>query len=128
MYHLTQLLETIKHLPNCFKIFSHSDFAIYVFDDYAVHLIPEVRKALWERGYILHILLADIIGFVQVNDTHSYRQLKNEYMKKKPALMHEKLTKDPQKVPSPDRSEMMRLLVESEKAIALDTNAALKSV
>ena len=60
--------------------------------------------------------------------THSYRQLKNEYMKKKPALMHEKLTKDPQKVPSPDRSEMMRWLVESEKAIALDTNAALKSV
>ena len=76
----------------------------------------------------MHILLADIIGFVQVNETHSYRQLKNEYMKKKPALMHEKLTKDPQKVPSPDRSEMMRLLVESEKAIALDTNAALKSV
>ena len=69
MYHLTQLLETIKHVPNCFNIFSHSDFAIYVFDDYAVHLIPEVRKALWERGYILHILLADIIGFVQVNDT-----------------------------------------------------------
>ena len=42
--------------------------------------------------------------------------------------MLEKLTKDLQKVPSPDRSEVMSFLVESEKAIALDTNAAFKSV
>ena len=42
--------------------------------------------------------------------------------------MLEKLTKDPQKARSPDRSEMMSLLVESEKAIVLYTNAALKSV
>ena len=42
--------------------------------------------------------------------------------------MLEKLTKDPQKFPSPDRSEMMSLLVESEKAIALDSNVAFKSV
>ena len=42
--------------------------------------------------------------------------------------MLETLTKDPQKVLSPDRSELMSLLVESEKAIALDTNAAFKSV
>ena len=42
--------------------------------------------------------------------------------------MLEKLTKDLQKVPSPDKSEVMSFLVESGKAIVLDTNAAFKSV
>ena len=69
-----------------------------------------------------------ITGLVQVNDTHFHTQLMNMYRKKESALMLEKLTKDLQKVPSPDRSEVMSFLVESEKAIALDTNAAFKSV
>ena len=126
-YQLEQLLETIKHQPNRFNIFSHSNIAIYVLDNYTVHLMPEVRQTLWDRGYILLIIGRGITGFVQVNDTHLHKQLKNECRKKESALMLEKLTKDPQKVQSPDRSEMS-LLVESEKAIALDTNAALKSV
>ena len=42
-YHLEHFLEIIKHLPNRFNIFSHSNFVIYVLDDCAVHLIPEVR-------------------------------------------------------------------------------------
>ena len=128
LYHLKQLLETIKHLPNRFNIFSHSNSAIYVLHNYAVHLMPEVRKALWDRGYILLTIGGGITGFVQVNDTHLHKQLKNEYRKKESALMLKKITKDPQKVPSPDRSEMMTLLLESEKAIALGTNAAFKSV
>ena len=90
--------------------------------------MPEVRKALWDRGYILLIIGGGITGFVQVNDTHLHKQLKNEYRKKESTLIPEKLTKDTRKVRSPHRSEMMSLLVESEKAIALDTNAAFKSV
>ena len=69
-----------------------------------------------------------ITGLVQVNDTHFHTQLMNMYRKKESALMLEKLTKDLQKVPSPDRSEVMSFLVESEKAIALDTSAVFKSV
>ena len=42
--------------------------------------------------------------------------------------MFEKLTKDPKKVPAPDRGKMMSLLVESEKAVELDANTAFKSV
>ena len=42
--------------------------------------------------------------------------------------MLEKLTKDPKKVPAPDRGKMMSLLVKSEKAVELDANAAFKSV
>jgi len=126
-YRLEQLLETIKHLPNRFNIFSYANFAIYVLDDYAVHLMPEVRKALWSRGYILVIIGGGITGFMQVNDTHLHKQLKSEYRNKESALMLEKLSKDPNKVPSTNRSEMMSLLVDSEKAITIDANAAFKS-
>ena len=41
--------------------------------------------------------------------------------------MLEKLPKDPNKAPSPNRSEIMSLLVDSEKAITIDANAAFKS-
>ena len=125
MYHLEQLLETTKHLLNCFNIFSYSNCHLRVrwlrsTSD------AEIRKALWDRGYILLIIGGGITGFVKVNGTHLHKQLKNEYSKKESALMLEKLKKDPQKFLSPDRSEMMSLLVESEKSIALDTNAAFK--
>ena len=100
-YRLEQLLETIKHLPNRFNIFSHANFAIYVLDDYAVHLMPEVRKALWDRGYVLVIIGGGITRFVQVNGTHLHKKLKSEYRINESALMLEKLTKDPKKVPAP---------------------------
>ena len=97
-------------------------------DDYAVHLMPEVRKALWDQGFILLIIGGGIARFVQVNDTHFHKQLNNEFREKESESMFGKLTKDPQKVPSPNRNEMMSLLVESEKAIALETSATFKSV
>ena len=90
--------------------------------------MPEVRKALWDQGFILLIIGGGIARFVQVNDTHFHKQLNNEFREKESESMLGKLTKDPQKIPSPNRSEIMSLLVESEKAIALDTNATIKSV
>ena len=55
-YRLEQLLVTINNLPNRFNIFNHAGFAIYVLDDYAVHLQPELMKALWKRGYVLVVI------------------------------------------------------------------------
>ena len=91
-------------------------------------MMPEVRKTLWDRRYFLVIIGGGITGFVQVNDTHLHKKLKSEYRIKELALMLEKLTKDPKKVPAPDRGEMMSLLVESEKTVQLDANTAFKSV
>ena len=73
--------------------------------------MPEVRKALWDQGFILLIIGRGIARFVQVNDTHFHKQLNNEFRKKESESMLGKLTKDLQKVPSPNRSEMMSLLV-----------------
>ena len=58
-YCLEQLLETIKHLPNCFSIFSHSNFAIYVLDDYTVDTMPEERHLGIKDMFCL--LLAEVL-------------------------------------------------------------------
>ena len=116
-YHQEQLLETIKNLPNRFNIFSLANFAIYVLDDYAVHLIPEVRQALWKRGYILVITGGGTTGFVEVNDTHLHRVLKSEYLKKESQLMLQKLSDHLQKVQAPDRNDMMEMLNKSMETI-----------
>ena len=101
-YSLEQLLETIKHLPNQFNIFSRANFAFYVLDDYAVFLMPEIRQALWNWGYILVIISWGITGFVQVNDTHLPKPLKSEYRREKSELIPEKLQNNSQKVLAPD--------------------------
>uniref|UniRef100_A0A0L8H005 Uncharacterized protein n=1 Tax=Octopus bimaculoides TaxID=37653 RepID=A0A0L8H005_OCTBM len=51
-YGSEQLLCTIENLPNRFNIFSHANSAIYVPGDYMVHLMAEVRDALWKKGYV----------------------------------------------------------------------------
>ena len=45
-YRLELLLEIIKNLSNCFNMFSHENFPIYVLDNNNVHSMPEVRQAL----------------------------------------------------------------------------------
>ena len=62
-YRLDQLLKTISNLPNRYHPFTQKDYAIYVLDNYAVHLMPEVRKALFQCRYILVIMGGGITGF-----------------------------------------------------------------
>ena len=75
-YRLEHLKKTISNLTNRYNMFSEKDFAIYVLDDYAVHLMPEVRQALYDRGYVLVVMGGGITGDLQVNDTHTHRALK----------------------------------------------------
>ena len=51
-YCLEQMLKTISHPPNCFNMFTPKNCAIYVLDDYNVHLLPEVKEALLKCGYV----------------------------------------------------------------------------
>ena len=66
-YREEQMLETISHLPNRLNMFTQKNYAIYVLDDYAVHLMPSIRKKLLERGYILIIIGGGITGDIQVD-------------------------------------------------------------
>ena len=116
-HRLDQLLKTISNLPNSYHPFTQKDYAIYVLEDYAVHLMPEVRKALYQRGYILVIMGGRITGFIQSNDTHLHRKLKANYRDLKMELMMEKLQADKKKVPSPTRKEMINMAVKASRKV-----------
>ena len=76
-------------------------------------LLPEVRRALFERGYILVPVSGGITGDEQVNDTHAHRQLKGHYRDVESELMLQKLTEDSPKTPNPDRSEIIDLTLKA---------------
>ena len=67
----------IDKLPNRFNMFTKQSIAIYVLDDYSVHLMPEVRQALFKKGYVLVIIGGSIAGDIQINDPNFHRDLKN---------------------------------------------------
>ena len=99
-YRLKHILQTIENLPNRNRNpFSKKDWAICVLDNYAIHIMPEIRKALWGRGYVLVLLGGGITGFIQQNDTHIHRPLKNYYRNIGCALKIEKLQANKNKVP-----------------------------
>ena len=67
-YRLSQMLKTIRRLPNRSNMFTNpKPFGIYVLDDYAVHLMKEVREELLKRGWILVVIGGGVTGDVQVS-------------------------------------------------------------
>lgn len=127
-YRLDTMLGTIGHLPNRNNPFTSSNFALYILDDYSVHVTDEVRKALLNRGYILVCIGGGITGDVQVNDTHYHHALKREYRDREAALMLKQLEANPNTVPSPSRDDMMKMLVESWDAVDVNATDSLKSL
>ena len=123
------MLQTIENLPNRNRNpFSKKDWTIYVLDNYAVQIVPEIRKALWGRGYVLFLIGGGITGFIQQNDTHIHRPLKNHYRNSECAFMIEKLPASKNKVPSPTRDEMMSMLANICSLLTVDSTAAFKSL
>ena len=56
--------------------------------------MPELRKLLWERGYVLIIIGGGITGYIQENDTDVHRALKREYRDLEAELMLSMLQKE----------------------------------
>ena len=115
------MLKSIENLPNR----NRNPFS-NVLDNYAVHIIPETRKALWSRGYVLVLMGGGITSFIQQNDTHIHRSLKNNYRSSECALMIEKLQPNKNKVPSPTQDEMMSMLANTWSFLTVDSTAAFK--
>ena len=61
-YRLDQMLKTISNLPNKFNIFTPKNYAVYVLDDYSMHLMPEVKEAFLKRGYVPNIIGGGVTG------------------------------------------------------------------
>ena len=49
--------------------------------------MPEIRKALYEKGYILMLMGGGITGFIQANDTDLHKRLKALYREEEMNLM-----------------------------------------
>ena len=94
--------------------------------DYSVHLIPEVRQALFKKGYVLVITGGGITDDVQINDTNCHRDLKKYYRDLEMKLMLGQLEKDPIKILSPSRNEMMSMLLQAWETLEIDTKREFK--
>ena len=112
-------VETIKNLPNRFNPFTQKGFTVYIIDDYAVHLMPEIRKALYERGYILILMGGGITGFIQANDTDREEEMN---------FMLKMLEADKSQIPSPSRDNMIKMLMSSWDAITTDFSQVFKKL
>ncbi|CAI9715131.1 Hypothetical predicted protein [Octopus vulgaris] len=76
---------------------------------------------------MLIIIGGGITGFVQVNDTHLHKQLKAKYHEIEKVKMLEKLVQTPNKIPTPNQSEMMQMLHQAHADCMSDVEAAFKS-
>ena len=118
----------IDKLPNRFSMFTEQSFAVYVLDDYSVHLMLEVRQALIKKGYVLVIIGGGITSDIQINNTNCHRDLKKRYRDLEMKLMLEQLGKDPIKIPSPLRNEMMSMLLQAWETLEIYTKREFKSL
>ena len=69
-YKEKHMLEAISHLPmrtSPFTSQTGQGYALFILDDYAVHLMQSVKEALLKRGYILVLIGGGITGDVQVS-------------------------------------------------------------
>ena len=107
-------------------MFSQSNYALYILDDYSVHITDEVKKVLLAKGYILVVIGGGITGDIQCNDTHIHHPLKKKYRELDAQKMIEMLQKDPGKIPSPSRDEIMSMLTDAWNSLDIDVDEALK--
>jgi hypothetical protein len=112
-YRLETMIGTVSHLKNRKNLFTHQNYAVYILDDYSVHITPEVRDAMLQRGYILICIGGGVTGDIQVNDTHVHHQLKKHYRQYEAQLMIDQLTANPGKIPNPSKNEMMDMVAKS---------------
>ena len=117
----------IKQLPNRFNMFTEKGYAIYVLDDYSVHLMPKVRQALLKKWYVLVFIGGGITGDIQINDKSCDHNLK-KHREFEMNLMLEQLNNDPNKIPSPSRDEMMRMLLNAWELLDVDTEREFESL
>ena len=93
-----------------------------------VQLMLEGRQASFKKGYIVVIISGGITGDIQISDKNCHRGFKNHYRDLEMKLILEQLEKDPIKIPSPLRNEMMSMLLQAWETLECDTKREFKSL
>ena len=127
-YRLKHMLKTIENLSNCFHMFSAKNYAIYVLDDYSVHMAPEINATLLKRGYIFLGIGGVITRDIQVSETDLHSKLKDLYCKQEQELMAKQLRENPGKIPQPSLVEMMMMVYDAHKSLPKDYSQVFKSL
>ena len=73
--------------------------------------MPEIRKALYQRGYVLVLMGGGITGFIQASNTNPHHRFKGCYRNKEMVLMLKKLEVVKTKFPSTSYEQMIELLL-----------------
>ena len=92
-----------------------------------VQLMLEGRQASFKKGYILVIISGGITGDIQISDKNCHRGFKN-HRDLEMKLILEQLEKDPIKIPSPLRNEMMSMFLQAWETLECDTKREFKSL
>ena len=73
------MLYTISNLPNKLNIFTRKSYAVFVLNDYSVHIMLGIKETLLKRGYEPVIRRGAVAGDKQVNDADLHAPLKLKY-------------------------------------------------
>ena len=122
------MLQTISNFPNKSNIFTPKNCAVYVLDDYSVHLMPEVNEAFLKRGYVPIITGGGVTGDIQIIDTDIHRPLKEKYQALEQQLMIDQLKADPKRIPQPSRKDMVQMLKKSFDSLEIDVASRFKAL
>ena len=98
LYRLEQMLYSISNLTNRFNIFTRKNYAIYLLDEYSVHIMFEIKEALLKRGYAPVIIGGGVTRDIQVNDTDIHTPLRTKYRELEQSLMTDQLRVNPKKM------------------------------
>ena len=115
-YRLENILKYVESLPPIPVNFAPEKCCIFTLDDYSAHLAPEVEETFRKKGG------GGITGDIQVNNTSYHRQAKAAYCNHEMKLMLEMLEKDPIRIPTPTRDQMMQMFQESWNETCTNVN------
>jgi hypothetical protein len=121
--HVIKFIEKLPQLP--VQFLGKPAMKIFTLDNYSAHLGPDVRKALLKKGYFLIGIPSGITGDVQVNDTHMHHLLKAKYRDYEMETMLKKLDEEPDKIPAPDRDDLMKMCNDAFWRAAEQMDAAM---
>ena len=114
------MLKTVSNVPNKQNIFTPNNYLIYVLDDYSLHLMPEIKDALFKRSYGPGIIGGRVTGDIQINHADLHCQLKQKYMELEQNLMLEQLKLDPKSIPRLSKDNMIRIRADNFDLLEMD--------
>lgn len=73
------MVGMIKQLPNRYNTFNEKKFAIYLMDDYGMHLMAKIRREMYNKGSVLTTIGGGYYDNIKIDGKHCQRSLTSKY-------------------------------------------------